>query len=141
VERFTGMAAERRVAIQLGSAPRPPSARADRERLTQVLDNLLSNAIRYTAEGSTVTVGVRGDDAFVTLSVADEGPGLTDEQRVRVFERFYRVDPSRSRALGGSGIGLAIARALVEVMDGRIWADSEGPGRGATFRVALPVAH
>ncbi|MHB8459058.1 MAG: sensor histidine kinase [Candidatus Limnocylindrales bacterium] len=140
VERFTAMAAERGVAIHLGSAPRPPSARADRERLTQVLDNLLSNAVRYTAEGSTVTVGVRGDGAFVTLSVADEGPGLTEEQRVRVFERFYRVDPSRSRALGGSGIGLAIARALVEVMDGRIWAESDGPGRGATFRVALPLA-
>jgi DNA-binding response OmpR family regulator len=67
-------------------------------------------------------------------------PGLTDEQRERVFERFYRADPSRSRALGGSGIGLAIAKALIELMEVRIWAESEGPGRGSTFRLSLPSA-
>ena len=76
-------------------------------------------------------------DAIV-MSVTDQGPGLTDEQRERVFERFYRADPSRSRALGGSGIGLAITKALVELMGGRIWAASEGPGHGSTFHVALP---
>lgn len=74
------------------------------------------------------------------IAVRDEGPGLTAEQRAHVFERFYRIDPSRSRALGGSGIGLAIARALAEAMDGRAWADSAGPGSGATFHVALPAA-
>jgi two-component system sensor histidine kinase BaeS len=137
VVRFSAIAAERRVAVRLQTT-RPGLAAVDRERLTQVVDNLLSNAVRYTAESTTVTVEVGGDDESVTLSVADQGPGLTAEQRVRVFERFYRVDPSRSRALGGSGIGLAIARALIGLMDGRIWADSEGPGRGATFRVALP---
>ena len=66
--------------------------------------------------------------------------GLTDEQRELVFERFYRADPSRSRALGGSGIGLAIAKALVELMGGRLWVESEGEGRGATFNVAMPPA-
>lgn len=138
VERFSAVAAERGVAIQLEATQPPLITKADRERLTQVVDNLLSNAVRYTAEGTAVTVEVRGDDETATLSVADQGPGLTEEQRVKVFERFYRVDPSRSRALGGSGIGLAIAKALVVVMDGRIWAESEGPGRGATFRVTLP---
>ena len=140
VNRFTAIAGERAVELRL-DATQAPSARADRERLTQVVDNLLSNAVRYTAEGTTISLRVRGDDEWVTLSVADQGPGLTEEQRTKVFERFYRIDPSRSRALGGSGIGLAIAKALVELMDGRIWADSDGPGHGATFRVALPRVH
>ena len=76
----------------------------------------------------------------VVLSVRDTGPGLTPEQRAHVFERFYRIDPSRSRALGGAGIGLAIARALAGAMGGRAWAESDGPGTGATFSVALPAA-
>ena len=75
----------------------------------------------------------------VAISVTDQGPGLTEEQLERVFERFYRADPSRSRALGGSGIGLAIARALAEAMGGRVEALSEGEGRGATFRIVLPA--
>jgi two-component system sensor histidine kinase BaeS len=137
VVRYSAVASERAVQLRLDATQAPP-ARADRERLTQVVDNLLSNAVRYTAEGTTITIGVRGDDETVTLSVADQGPGLTEEQRAKVFERFYRIDPSRSRALGGSGIGLAIAKALVGLMDGRIWAESEGEGRGATFRVSLP---
>jgi histidine kinase len=111
VDRFSPSAAHRRVAIQLETTQRPLSARADRERLIQVLDNLLSNAVRYTADGTAVSVALRAEGESVTISVADEGPGLTEEQRERAFERFYRVDPSRSRALGGSGIGLAISRA------------------------------
>ena len=74
------------------------------------------------------------------LSVRDEGPGLAPDQLEAVFERFYRVDPARSRAAGGSGIGLAIARALAEAMDGQAWAESAGPGRGSTFFVELPAA-
>ncbi|MBI3746305.1 MAG: HAMP domain-containing protein [Chloroflexi bacterium] len=136
-DRFSALASERAVELRLDTPP-APSALADRERLAQVLDNLLSNAVRYTAEGTTITIGVQGDREWVTLSVADQGPGLTEEQLAKVFERFYRIDPSRSRALGGSGIGLAIAKALVGLMDGRIWAESEGLERGATFRVALP---
>ena len=76
----------------------------------------------------------------MVLAVRDQGPGLTPEQAASVFERSYRVDPSRSRALGGSGIGLAIARALAQAMEGRVWAESAGPGRGATFVVELPAA-
>jgi signal transduction histidine kinase len=76
----------------------------------------------------------------VRLSVTDEGPGLAPDQLEAVFERFYRVDAARSRAAGGSGIGLAIVRALAEAMDGSAWAESPGAGLGATFLVELPAA-
>jgi len=140
IERYAGPAAERDVRLRLDADPVVPPVAVDRDRLTQVVDNLLSNAVRYTADGTEVVVRIRGASDTVTVAVADQGQGLTDEQRELVFERFYRADPSRSRALGGSGIGLAIAKALVELMGGRIWVESEGPGRGATFNVALPAA-
>jgi signal transduction histidine kinase len=115
-------------------------ARADRDRVAQILGNFLSNAVRYAPEGSRVELLAVGRGTEVDVGVRDHGPGLTPDQRHRVFERFYRVDPSRSRALGGSGIGLPIARALADAMDGRVWAESDGPGTGSTFWVALPAA-
>ena len=140
VERYAAPAAERGIALRLEVDPAVRPVMTDRDRLVQVLDNLLSNAIRYTADRTDVSVRLRATPDAVVISVVDQGPGLTDEQRERVFERFYRVDPSRSRALGGSGIGLAIAKALIELMGGRIWAESEGPGRGSTFNLTLPGA-
>lgn len=136
-ERFAAQARERGIQLQI-QAPGGLSARADRDRLGQVVDNLVSNAIRYSPEGAAVTLSAAADHGEVILAVADQGPGLTAEQRELVFERFFRVDASRSRAAGGSGIGLAIARALADAMGGRIWAESAGPGLGATFRIALP---
>jgi len=114
--------------------------RADRERLAQILGNFLSNAVRYSPAASPVVVSARRVGDAVELAVRDHGPGFTPEQRAHVFERFYRIDPSRSRALGGSGIGLAIARALAHAMGGGVRAESDGPGRGATFTIALPIA-
>lgn len=110
----------------------------DGDRASQILGNYLSNALRYTPAGSRIELvgDVQGDR--VTVGVRDHGPGLTPEQRSRVFERFYRLDPSRSRALGGSGIGLAIASALADAMGGSTWAESDGPGTGSTFWLALP---
>ncbi|MGK2850327.1 MAG: sensor histidine kinase [Candidatus Limnocylindrales bacterium] len=140
VGRFGIAAGERGVELHLAVQERALVMRADRDRLAQVLDNLVSNALRYSPDGGRVTLAASWSDGRIRLSVADEGPGLTVEQRERVFERFYRVDPSRSRALGGSGIGLAIARALIDAMDGRIWVESEGTGRGSTFEIELPAA-
>lgn len=136
-ERFAALARENggelRLTVSAGLA-----VQADAERLAQVVDNLVSNAIRYSPKGAPVSIEARADGDEVIIGVVDQGPGLTEEQRELVFERFYRVDPSRARALGGSGIGLAIARALASAMGGRIWAESQGPGRGSTFRAALP---
>lgn len=114
------------------------TAIADRDRVVQILANYLSNALRYAPDGSRVAVRAVQDAGEARLSVQDAGPGLTEEESAQVFERFYRLEPSRTRAEGGAGIGLAIVRALAEAMGGRAWASSPGPGHGSTFTVALP---
>jgi two-component system sensor histidine kinase BaeS len=137
-ERARPAAATRRIEVRVETGG-PLMARADRDRTAQILDNYLSNALRYAPEGSVVVItGTVMDE--VLISVTDAGPGLTPDQQTRVFERFYRIDPSRSRALGGAGIGLAISRALASAMDGRAWATSAGPGRGSSFHLALLAA-
>ena len=139
VEQFRSQAGSRSLTIT-SALPDSLVVRADRDRLGQILGNYLSNAIRYSPDGSDIAISARPGDGLVTIAVRDQGPGLTPEQRDHVFERFYRIDPSRSRALGGSGIGLAIVRALVDAMGGRAWAESDGPGTGSTFLVSLPAA-
>jgi two-component system sensor histidine kinase BaeS len=139
VEQFRSQAGPRAQTIT-AELPRAMTVHADRDRLAQILGNYLSNAIRYSPDGSDIAVSARQGAGMVTIAVRDQGPGLTAEQRDHVFERFYRIDPSRSRALGGSGIGLAIVRALVDAMGGLSWAESDGPGTGSTFLVSLPAA-
>lgn len=117
-----------------------PPATADRDRAVQVLTNLLNNALRYTPTGGRVTVEVESRDGEVLFSVRDTGTGIPAEHLPHVFERFYRVEKSRSRQGGGSGVGLAICRALVGAMGGSIRAESPGPGKGATFYFTLPAA-
>ena len=120
-----------------------PSVLADVDRVVQVLSNLLSNALRHTPDGGRVVVEAEAsDDDEVTFEVTDTGTGIAPDHLERVFERFYRVDKSRSRgeARGGSGVGLAISRALVEAMGGRIRVHSPGLGEGATFAFTLPVS-
>jgi histidine kinase len=113
---------------------------ADEDRVEQVMINLLSNALRSTPDGGEVLVQVEKVGATARISVADTGVGIAPEHLDKVFSRFYRVDHSRSRQAGGSGIGLTVAKKLVEVMNGRIWAESPGEGQGATFRFTLPLA-
>jgi len=115
-----------------------PAVEADRERIHQVLFNLLDNAHRFTPPGGVVTVSATRGNGSCQVSVQDTGPGIPPEHLPLVFERFYRVDPSRSRDDGGTGIGLAIARSVVEAHGGRIWAES-GDAGGSTFRFVLPI--
>jgi signal transduction histidine kinase len=137
-EQLAPQAAARGITLALPDDP--AVAMADRDRVAQILANFLSNALRHAPDGSRITVAAARDAGWVRASVADEGPGLEASQLEAVFERFYRVDAARSRAAGGSGIGLAIVRALAGAMGGAAWAESEGPGRGATFVVELPAA-
>ena len=117
----------------------PDSAplRGDPGRLAQAVRNLLTNAVNYTPEGGMVTVSVSTSGDEVEVRVSDTGPGIPEDQIPQVFERFYRVDRSRSRATGGTGLGLTIARRLVEAHGGRITLDSQ-VGEGASFSIVLP---
>ncbi len=110
----------------------------DEPRLRQVLGNLLANARQHTPAGTPVHVRVAAAGQAATIEVADQGPGLEPEKAARVFERFYRADPSRARAHGGTGLGLAIVAAVAEAHGGRAAVDTN-PGRGARFRVELPL--
>ncbi len=136
VAGFQARAEERGIALVL-EGPEALPGRADPERLTQVLGNLLDNALRVTPRGGEVAVRVRGDAREVTVEVLDSGPGLPAGEEARVFERFYRADRSRSRASGGSGLGLAIVKAVVELHGGEVRAESRQRG-GARFEVRLP---
>ena len=135
--RFTPSGATRDVTIEVSGVS--VAALADPDRLAQVLSNYMSNALRLAPEGTTVRLVTDrvGDRALV--SVIDDGPGLAPSQLEAVFERFYRVDAARSRSAGGSGIGLAIARAVAAAMGGRAWAESRGPGLGARFMIEFPI--
>ena len=112
--------------------------RVDADRIGQVLGNLLDNALRHTPAGGTVTLGCRRTGHWVEYRVADTGQGVAAEHLPHLFDRFYRADTARDRDHGGSGIGLAIAKALVEAHGGGISVISPGPGQGTTFTVRLP---
>jgi two-component system phosphate regulon sensor histidine kinase PhoR len=135
----------RRIADERGSALEhhvaaglPPVA-ADRGQILQLLDNLITNALRYGEPGTPVTVTARAEGSMVHLAVADEGEGIAPEHIARVTERFYRIDTSRSRSLGGTGLGLAIVKHIVERHRGRLSIDSK-IGEGTSVHVLLPVA-
>jgi two-component system OmpR family sensor kinase len=120
-------------------AAEPVIVDGDEGRLTQVIDNLIGNAIQHTPPGSPVTVAVAVSAGHAELTVADHGPGMTAEQASRVFERFYRTDGARTRARGGAGLGLAIASSLAEAHGGEITVET-APGKGAAFCLRLPQA-
>jgi signal transduction histidine kinase len=130
---------ERHLEVSNEIPPELPPVMADEERIHQVLFNLLDNAFRFTPSGGKVWIrGVRTNGSC-EIEVRDTGPGIPKEHLELVFERFYRVDPSRSREDGGTGIGLAIARSVIEAHGGRIWAE-ETPGPGGSLRFVLPLA-
>ena len=140
LERLSPAFAEKGLTLTTVMGSRLPKVLADEDRAVQVLGNLLSNALRYTPADGRVEVSVEHPNGEVIFRVRDTGIGVAPEHLPHLFERFYRTDRARSRAAGGSGIGLTIAKALVEAMGGRIWAESPGPGQGSTFSFTLPIA-
>ena len=116
-----------------------PEVMADEGRIGQVLLNLAGNALQYTPSGGQVKITASRHKGEVWIAISDTGIGIPAEHMPHVFDRFYRVDKSRSRAGGGSGIGLTVARHLVEAHGGRIWVESPGPGKGSTFTFTLPA--
>jgi two-component system, OmpR family, phosphate regulon sensor histidine kinase PhoR len=116
----------------------PVVVAADQVRMRQVVDNLLSNAVKYTPAGGTVTVLLEPLGDVVDLVVADSGIGISEQDRTRLFTKFYRAPEAEARAIPGIGLGLAITSAIVEAHHGTVSVESE-PGRGSSFRVRLPV--
>jgi two-component system sensor histidine kinase BaeS len=128
------------VALEIDVPSNLPPVQVDGDRIGQVLLNLVGNALQYTPAGGEVCLRARREGGMVRLAVEDSGIGIAPEHLPRVFERFYRVDRSRSRVGGGSGIGLTIARHLVEAHAGQIGVTSDGLDQGSTFSLTLPIA-
>lgn len=139
-DRLSSQFQEKGLTFTSDLPPELPPVEADFERAVQVLTNLLTNALRYSPAPGMVKLMVRSASSEVEFSVSDTGAGISPEHLPHLFERFYRVDKSRSRVLGGSGIGLTISQALVEAMGGHIEVTSPGPGKGSTFSFTLPRA-
>lgn len=128
------------VTLDAQKGPESAPVLVDVDRMAEVLGNLLANALRHTPPTGRVEVGAERRGDRLVISVSDSGEGIAGNDLERVFERFYRIDPARARASGGSGIGLTIARAIVAAHGGSMWAESGGRGRGARFSLALPFA-
>jgi signal transduction histidine kinase len=137
---FTGvesLAAEKKLALKAMVSPELPLGRGDERRITQVLLNLVGNAIKFTEVGE-VRVEVSTADGAFRVAVSDTGPGIAPADQEKIFEEFQQADSSSTRKKGGTGLGLSIAKRIVEMHGGRIWVEST-PGRGSTFCFTLPV--
>jgi len=139
VDARTAQATAKGVSLSAELSGELPQIMVDSHRISQVLRNLLENAIAHTPEGGTISVTAAMKDDWLEISVTDNGEGIPPEDLPNVFERFYRVDRSRTRATGGNGLGLTIAKRLVEVHGGKIEARSE-PGKGSSFSFTVPLA-
>ena len=129
-----------RNSIEVDLLPDLPRIGADRQRVAQVLYNIFSNAAKYSREWSTIRVTAALEDLYVVVSVTDEGRGIAAEHMPHLFSKFSRIDGDDGRRIGGYGLGLAICKGIVEAHGGRIWAESDGPGRGTRFTFTIPAA-
>ena len=140
VAKFESLAEAEGVALKIDMAPDLHMIMADSGRLSQVLHNLLNNALVHTLKGGQITIRTFHSGDKLSLQVSDNGVGIPPENLPYIFNRFYRVDPSRNRNTGGTGLGLAIVKAIVETHGGHISVVSEGKaGQGSTFTVELPL--
>ena len=128
-----------RIEFEWPNEDEDPWLNADGKRLYQVIQNLLTNAVKYSPDGGCVTLSAHSDRRQLTVAIADEGLGMPATELDRIFDRFHRVGGEVSRRVGGTGLGLAICKGLVEAHGGRIWAESGGEGMGSTFKFTLPL--
>ena len=140
VEHIRPQFTDKNIQLHVEVSDSLPMIKADLDRTAQILTNLLGNALQYTLPEGDVYVRAQREGEHIRFSVNDTGVGLAADDLSRIFQRFYRVDKSRSRASGGSGIGLTVAKHLVEAQGGKIWVESKGPGHGSTFSFTLAVA-
>ncbi len=141
-DTFAPIVETKSIDLQTNLAAAIPALEVDAARLTQVLNNLLNNALRHTPQGGRITINTQHTASTIRIDFIDTGEGVPPEHLPHIFDRFYRTDPARSRDKGGAGLGLAIARAIVEAHDGTISVTSAGiAGQGSTFTVQLPLHH
>jgi signal transduction histidine kinase len=133
-------AARRDMQLVLDFQDDPIYVNVDPEKTALAFVNLLNNAIRFSAEGSEITIGMAKEDNRVRIWVRDHGIGIPVDKLQKIFEEFYQIEPPNTRHYGGLGIGLTIAKGLIEAQGGSIWAESEGEGKGSTFKVILRTA-
>jgi PAS domain S-box-containing protein len=124
----------------IADIPEPlPLIVADEDKIDSVLTNLVNNAIKYSPNGGEIRVRAVREDNTILISVQDQGIGIPKDKLIKIFEKFERIDTKETRAAGGTGLGLYLVKHLVELHEGQIWAESEGPGKGSTFYVRLPI--
>jgi two-component system phosphate regulon sensor histidine kinase PhoR len=138
IETATPRARDKDLRLSVNKPDNVPDIAGDRRRLTEVLQNLIDNAIQYTPAGGQIMVSASVAGPDVVFTVSDTGIGIPQAEQPRIFERFYRVDVARSREVGGTGLGLSIAKHLVEGHGGRIWVESE-VGQGSQFHFSVPI--
>ncbi|TSB47516.1 cell wall metabolism sensor histidine kinase WalK [Alkalicoccobacillus porphyridii] len=139
LDRFEIIAQEKNIELHRHISKKPSYVEIDQDKLIQVLDNIISNALKYSAEGANITTTLLHQGNHVRVSIADEGMGIPRESQMKIFDRFYRVDRARARSVGGTGLGLAIAKELVQAHGGDIWVHSEY-GEGTTIYFTLPYS-
>ncbi|AXF56467.1 cell wall metabolism sensor histidine kinase WalK [Salicibibacter kimchii] len=139
VDRFEMLVKDRNVSFVRRLPQWPIQVEMDRDKMTQVLDNVISNALKFSPEGGTITVGaeLQGEEAWIDIQ--DEGQGIPKKDQHKIFERFYRVDKARARSLGGTGLGLAIVKEMIEAHEGSVWVSSE-PNQGTRITISVPLA-
>jgi len=131
---------EKEISVSVCAEQNLPKVYADRIRIGRAFSNIFGNAIKFMPRGRNITVDVKGQRGFLVVSVTDEGIGLAKENIERIFERFFQVDSAMTKMVGGAGMGLAIAKEIVQKHGGTIWAESEGVGKGSKFTFTIPVA-
>jgi signal transduction histidine kinase len=137
---FVPLAKKRNLTLNLECPKDIPSVFSDRGRIFQAIDNFLGNSLKFTPEGGSITISARTEDSMVVISVRDTGAGIRLEDQKKLFKRFPQIENTTTEGTKGTGLGLYLTKHIVEKLGGRIWAESAGSGKGATFSVALPRA-